>query len=47
MSNPATKASPREVREWAITNGIAVAVRGRIAREVKAAFTAATGRETA
>ena len=40
----AEKATPAEVREWAEANGYAVHARGRLAKHVKEAFTAATGR---
>lgn len=37
-------ATVADVREWAAANGRPVGARGRIAREVLEAFTAATGR---
>lgn len=45
MSDTQEKATPAEVREWAKANGHEVSDRGRLSTEVRAAFTAATGRE--
>ncbi|MFI7069528.1 Lsr2 family DNA-binding protein [Micromonospora sediminicola] len=43
-----TPATPKEVRAWAAENFRGtVGARGRIASDVKDAFTAATGRQTA
>lgn len=38
------KATPAEVREWAAANGYTVAVKGRLSKTVREAYTAATGR---
>lgn len=44
MSDTQEKATAREVREWAKANGHEVSEKGRLSTEVRAAFTAATGR---
>ncbi|MFG3715828.1 histone-like nucleoid-structuring protein Lsr2 [Micromonospora sp. NPDC047730] len=41
---PTLTATPKEVRAWAKENGHDVGDRGRISKEIKAAFQAATGR---
>ncbi len=38
------KATAREVREWAKATGREVPERGRLSKEVREAYTAATGR---
>lgn len=45
MTDPNTeKATAREVREWARANGHEVPERGRLSKEVREAFSTATGR---
>ncbi|WP_435827191.1 Lsr2 family DNA-binding protein [Actinoplanes philippinensis] len=44
ISTPTLTASTSEIRTWAKENGHPVGDRGRIAKDVKDAFTAATGR---
>jgi hypothetical protein len=41
----AEKATARDVREWAKANGHVVAGRGRLSVSLRAAYTAATGRD--